>query len=53
MKELPDVYQKLYVQQLLNDFTLFPSLPLELRRKIWRFTFPGPRKMDIDIYTAN
>ena len=23
-------------------FTLFPKLPLELRRKIWKHTLPGP-----------
>jgi hypothetical protein len=27
----------------LNEFTLFPKLPVELRLKIWRAALPGPR----------
>ena len=31
-------------------FTLFPKLPLELRRKIWKHTLPGPRVVPICIW---
>ncbi|KAF5871798.1 uncharacterized protein Bfra_008822 [Botrytis fragariae] len=27
----------------LATFTLFPNLPFEIRRMIWKMTFPGPR----------
>ncbi|KAH6666680.1 hypothetical protein B0J14DRAFT_568192 [Halenospora varia] len=40
---LPDAQQELVVQILLNTFTLFPTLPLELRRKIWTSTFANPK----------
>jgi hypothetical protein len=29
----------------MQDFHLFPNLPLELRRLIWKFSFPGPRRI--------
>ncbi|KAH6666682.1 hypothetical protein B0J14DRAFT_196953 [Halenospora varia] len=48
--ELPDADQQLFVQTILNEFTLFPSLPLELRLRVWKFTFPPPRTM---IMTSN
>lgn len=28
---------------------MFPNLPFELRLKIWKFTFPGPRNVGIQI----
>jgi hypothetical protein len=30
-------------QSKMTSFTLFPSLPVELRQKIWLYTLPGPR----------
>jgi hypothetical protein len=30
-----------------NTFTLFPELPLELRRMIWRQALPGPRYVEL------
>jgi hypothetical protein len=33
----------------MSTFTLFPTLPIELRLKIWRFTLPGPRNVGIKI----
>jgi hypothetical protein len=43
--ELPDPEIQLYIQlgKDLDSFTLFQKLPLELRLKIWRSTFPKPR----------
>jgi len=29
----------------MQDFHLFPNLPLELRRLIWTFSLPGPRRI--------
>jgi len=29
----------------MHDFHLFPNLPLELRRLIWTFSLPGPRRI--------
>jgi hypothetical protein len=31
----------------LQEFTVFPSLPLELRRLIWGHSLPGPRVIEI------
>jgi hypothetical protein len=31
--------------QVIQDFHLFPNLPLELRRLIWTFSLPGPRRI--------
>ena len=31
-----------------NKFTLFPKLPLELRRKVWRESFPAGRHVSLD-----
>jgi hypothetical protein len=39
---LPDPNQDLFIQAL-NEFIIFPKLPLELRHKIWRDTFPKGR----------
>jgi 2EXR family len=39
---LPDPNQDLSIQTL-SEFTLFPKLPLALRQKIWRDTFPKGR----------
>jgi hypothetical protein len=43
--ELPDKEQQLSPQlgKDLDTFTLFPELPLEVRLRIWRDAFPGPR----------
>jgi len=30
--------------ELLESFTVFPKLPIELRLKIWKFALPMPRK---------
>ena len=34
----------------LNNFTFFPELPFELRLKIWRQAFPGPRVVKVNSY---
>jgi len=34
---------KKFVIKKDQSFTLFPKLPLELRRLIWRYSLPGPR----------
>lgn len=31
----------------LQEFTVFPNLPLELRRMIWGYSLPGPRVIEI------
>jgi hypothetical protein len=33
----------------MENFGMFPNLPFELRLKIWKFTFPGPRNVGIQI----
>ncbi|KAH6666690.1 hypothetical protein B0J14DRAFT_568202 [Halenospora varia] len=40
---LPDPQGDLAIQHPLEHFTLFPKLPLELRRKIWCHSFPTGR----------
>lgn len=47
MRELPDFDQEVSTQVLckLDEFTVFPKLPTEMRLKIWRFTFPPGRKL--------
>ena len=35
---------------LIETFTLLPQLPFELRLKIWRHTFPGPRVVKVNSY---
>jgi len=47
--ELPDQERKLFPGK---SFTLFPKLPLELRRQIWRATFE-PRHVDLSIHECN
>jgi len=32
---------------LVKSFTLFPLLPTELRLKVWKFTLPGPRILEL------
>lgn len=39
--------------QNLNEFALFPELPLELRLKVWRTTLPGPRIVTILLSEQN
>jgi 2EXR family len=54
--ELPDPEQELSPQNLrpkLETFTCFPELPFELRSKIWRFTFPGRRIIDLTLATQH
>jgi hypothetical protein len=34
----------------LTSFTVFPDLPAELRIKIWRFSFPGPRLVSLRLH---
>ena len=34
------------IADMATDFTLFPKLPPELRLMVWRYTFPGPRKIE-------
>jgi hypothetical protein len=46
---LPDPNQDLSIQTL-SEFTLFPKLPLELRQKIWRHTFPKGRHYSSDVW---
>jgi len=42
-----DKYQSLHPHIMVDGkFTLFPKLPYELRRKIWKLTFPGPPLID-------
>jgi hypothetical protein len=31
----------------LTEFELFPKLPLELRRKVWKMALPGPRVIEV------
>jgi hypothetical protein len=48
--ELPDADQELAVQALgkvLQEFTLFPKLPLEIRLMVWRLTFLRARKLRV------
>jgi hypothetical protein len=50
--ELPDPEQELSPQNLgpkLETFTIFPKLPIELRRMIWRLTFPSRRMIDLTL----
>lgn len=49
--ELPDPNEDLYLQPsyTLNTFDVFPKLPIELRHKIWKYTFPGRRYVCMDI----
>jgi hypothetical protein len=35
-------------EQEVDSFTLFPKLPIELRLKIWRYTFPRGRYINLD-----
>jgi hypothetical protein len=35
-------------EEVLDSFTLFPKLPIELRLKIWRYTFPRGRYINFD-----
>ncbi|KAE8443157.1 hypothetical protein EG329_002326 [Mollisiaceae sp. DMI_Dod_QoI] len=49
--ELPNPDQGLFVQTSPDDFrefTLFPKLPVEIRLRIWRKCFPGPRTVHIE-----
>lgn len=36
-------------QLFWRKFTWFPRLPIELRRKIWLHTLPGPRLVSLEI----
>jgi hypothetical protein len=50
--ELPDPEQELSPQNLgrkLETFTCFPKLPPELRRIIWKLTFPNRRLIDLTL----
>jgi hypothetical protein len=38
------------MKKKLNSFTLFPKLPIELRLKIWRCSFPRGRSISPDSY---
>ncbi|KAH6666681.1 hypothetical protein B0J14DRAFT_678028 [Halenospora varia] len=49
---LPDPNQQLAVQVTLDAFTISPDLPLELRRKIWQCTFPGPRNFAFSLRSS-
>ncbi|SRR6266536_2701822 len=49
--ELPDP-ERILFGQAPYEFTLFPNLPVELRLRIWRFGFPGPRVVNIS-YAEN
>jgi hypothetical protein len=33
--------------EALEEFTPFPKLPIELRLRIWKFTLPGPRILEV------
>ncbi|CZR55837.1 uncharacterized protein PAC_05725 [Phialocephala subalpina] len=48
--ELPDRDQVLYIQlgKDLDIFERFSKLPIEIRLRIWRFTFPNDRHMCMD-----
>ena len=35
--------------QPIETFDLFPKLPIELRREIWRFALPGPRLLTLKV----
>jgi hypothetical protein len=37
------------IPSLSNTFTLFPELAVELKLKIWEYTFPKPRTITITI----
>jgi hypothetical protein len=37
-------------EEVLDSFALFPKLPIELRLKVWRNTFPRGRYVDLDDY---
>jgi hypothetical protein len=44
--ELPDFGQEIALQALgkvLEEFTCFPRIPIEVRRMIWRATLPPGR----------
>ncbi len=45
--EVIDIISRSKVKRIIikkdQSFTLFPKLPLELRRLIWRHSLPGPR----------
>jgi hypothetical protein len=45
LQELPDPQQELWIENLLDEFHYFPSLPKELRLMIWRDAFPDPREI--------
>ncbi|CZR68831.1 uncharacterized protein PAC_18731 [Phialocephala subalpina] len=48
--ELPDPNQELSIQLFkpLDVFHPFPELPIEIRLRIWRLTFPKHRNMNLD-----
>ncbi|KAF8860144.1 hypothetical protein BDZ45DRAFT_741750 [Acephala macrosclerotiorum] len=37
----------IHTRWTLDEFTLFPKLPIELRLKIWNEALPGPRVVEI------
>jgi hypothetical protein len=47
--EFPDPDQVLAIQRGKNTetFTCFPDLPIEIRLKIWRYSFPAPRAINL------
>ncbi|KAG4437338.1 hypothetical protein IFR05_007190 [Cadophora sp. M221] len=51
--ELPDLYEQLFFQlgPALEEFIVFPKLPLEVRLMIWRFAFPPGRHAILDLNT--
>ncbi|KAH6712604.1 hypothetical protein BKA61DRAFT_676419 [Leptodontidium sp. MPI-SDFR-AT-0119] len=57
MSHLPDFNEELFVQlgDPLDTFTCFPKLPIELRLKVWRWSFPRGREVSIahELFSEN
>ncbi|KAE9370204.1 hypothetical protein N431DRAFT_344001, partial [Stipitochalara longipes BDJ] len=47
--QLPDPNQEIAIQRGkdTDTFTYFPELPIEIRLKIWRYSFPRPRPINL------
>jgi len=47
--ELPDPSQEIAIQRGYDTdtFTCFPRLPIEIRFKIWRYSYPAPRAINL------
>jgi hypothetical protein len=41
------------LEEIHDTFKLFPKLPLELRLRVWRYTFPDPRFVSLDYAKGN